>query len=248
MVSGMFELSTSWNTGPRDGCVSFLIFMLPFLVSQLNHSCSHIECLHLHLPLSPPMFFSRVQIVVIVLRVSMTSLFPHIHTSTRVIQLFRTLHQPFRIILSPLPRTHDSFQRSSFAPPRLFYVARDLDQTICPHNPPNCQYNSNHTPVFNMPVALPCNPFLVGTTPHKAYDICLRFERRVLSLRQPSPQLVCARILGYMLIHAPVVTGRDYLAQEIIDCADDDTLGKLGKFYDNNLIRLCEYLLRLLYS
>jgi hypothetical protein len=119
---------------------------------------------------------------------------------------------------------------------------------FCPHNPPNCQYNSNHTPVFNMPVALPCNPFLAGTTPHKAYDICLRFERRVLSLRQPSPQLVCARILGYMLIHAPVATGRDYLAQEIVDCTNDETLGKLGKFYDNHLIRLCEYLLRPLYS
>jgi hypothetical protein len=99
-----------------------------------------------------------------------------------------------------------------------------------------------------MPVALPRNLFLAGTTPHKAYDICLGFERRASNLRQPLPQLVCARILGYMLIHTPVVTGRDYLAQEIVDCADDDALWKLGQFYDNHFIRPCEYLLRLLHS
>jgi hypothetical protein len=99
-----------------------------------------------------------------------------------------------------------------------------------------------------MPVALPHKPFLAGTTPHKAYDICFGFERRASNLRQPLPQLVCARILGYMLIHSPVVAGRNYLAQEIVDCANDDALGKLGQFYDIHFIHLCEYLLRLLHS
>jgi hypothetical protein len=87
-----------------------------------------------------------------------------------------------------------------------------------------------------MPVALPRNPFPAGTTPHKAYDICLGFERRASNLRQLLPQSVCARILGYMLIQ---------LSLKIVDCANDDALGKLGQFYDIHFIHLCEYLLRL---
>ena len=48
-----------------------------------------------------------------------------------------------------------------------------------------------------------------------------------------------ARILGYILIHAPVETRRDHMAGEILECANDDELSKLGEFYDVHFINLC---------
>jgi hypothetical protein len=47
--------------------------------------------------------------------------------------------------------------------------------------------------------------------------------------------------LGGMLTYAPVDTGRDYLAKEIISSTDDDGLKRLGKFYFDHFIRLCAY-------
>jgi hypothetical protein len=68
-----------------------------------------------------------------------------------------------------------------------------------------------------MPVSLPnINPFRIDTTPSNAYDVCLMFEVRALEQasdtggHKPS-ELVFARLLGYMLIHAPVDSGRDYI-------------------------------------
>ncbi|KAJ8597922.1 hypothetical protein M405DRAFT_779057 [Rhizopogon salebrosus TDB-379] len=96
-----------------------------------------------------------------------------------------------------------------------------------------------------MPVSLPINPFQVDSTPSNAYDVCLVFESRASEAsdtggHKPS-ELVCARLLGYMLIHAPVDTGRDHLAKEILSCTGDDGLKQLGKFYFDHFIRLCAY-------
>jgi hypothetical protein len=96
-----------------------------------------------------------------------------------------------------------------------------------------------------MPVSLPINPFQIDSTPSNAYDVCLMIEGRASGAsdtrgHKPS-ELVCARLLGYMLIHAPIDTGRDYLAKEILSCTDDDGLERLAKFYFNHLIRLCAY-------
>ncbi|KAJ8597921.1 hypothetical protein M405DRAFT_779056 [Rhizopogon salebrosus TDB-379] len=94
-----------------------------------------------------------------------------------------------------------------------------------------------------MPVSLPINPFQIDSTPSNAYDVCLVFESRASEAsdtrgHKPS-ELVCARLLGYMLIHAPVDTGRDYLAKAILSCTDDDDgLKRLGKFYFDHFIRL----------
>ena len=91
-----------------------------------------------------------------------------------------------------------------------------------------------------MPVPLPKNPFPVDTNPCKAYAICLKFERRASNSGQNSPSpLVCARVLGYMLIHAPVETGRDHMAGAILECANDDALRMLGEFYYVHIISLC---------
>jgi hypothetical protein len=95
-------------------------------------------------------------------------------------------------------------------------------------------------------MSLPINPFQIDSIPSNAYDVCLMFEVRALEQasdiggHKPS-ELVCARLLGYMLIHAPVDTGRDYLAKEIISCTDDDGLKRLGKFYFDHFIRFCAY-------
>lgn len=95
-----------------------------------------------------------------------------------------------------------------------------------------------------MPAPLPPNPFPVGTTVRKAYDKCLGFECSALdSGRRPSP-LVCARLLGYMLIHAPVQTGKEHLSREIVACINDEDLRNLGEFYDQHFVRLCEWLLK----
>ncbi|KAJ8588954.1 hypothetical protein M405DRAFT_792280 [Rhizopogon salebrosus TDB-379] len=94
-----------------------------------------------------------------------------------------------------------------------------------------------------MPVSLPINPFQIDSTPSNAYDVCLVIEGRASEAsdtrgHKPS-ELVCARLLGYMLIHAPVDTGRDYLAKAILSCTDDDDgLKRLGKFYFDHFIRL----------
>jgi hypothetical protein len=102
------------------------------------------------------------------------------------------------------------------------------------------------SPLFvNMPVNLPINPFQIDSTPSNAYDVCLMIEGRASEAsdtrgHKPS-ELVCARLLGYMLIHAPVDTGRDYLAKVILSCTDDDGLKRLGKFYFDHFIRLCAY-------
>jgi hypothetical protein len=95
-----------------------------------------------------------------------------------------------------------------------------------------------------MSVPLPPNNFTVRTTVRDAYDTCLMFEHRASDLgRQPSPR-VCARLLGYMLLYAPVEAGREYIAREIVACADDRGLIELADYYDR-LIRLCECLSKL---
>ena len=98
-----------------------------------------------------------------------------------------------------------------------------------------------------MPEQLPRNPppFPLDTIPCEAYNRCLDFESRASdseSMSQLSP-LVCARILGYMLIHAPLDTGRVWLSEEIIKCGGDAELKQLGEFYFDHFICVCEYLI-----
>ena len=51
---------------------------------------------------------------------------------------------------------------------------------------------------------------------------------------------IAARLLGYLLIHAPTPHGRDVLAREITSCTDDAALFELAKLYLNHFIRCCE--------
>jgi hypothetical protein len=84
------------------------------------------------------------------------------------------------------------------------------------------------------------------------YNICLQFEKDVYSksskftskfddLKFTPPALVCARILGYLIIHAPSVAGRYLVANEVISCNYDvERLAALGRMYYLHYIRVCE--------
>jgi hypothetical protein len=97
-----------------------------------------------------------------------------------------------------------------------------------------------------MPEELPRSPppFPIDTIPCKAYNRCLDFESRPGASNSTSrlSPLVCSRILGYMLIHAPGETGRVWLSEQIIKCGDDGALKQLGEFFCDHFIRVCEYL------
>lgn len=93
--------------------------------------------------------------------------------------------------------------------------------------------------------ALKPNPFDREQQPtlFTAYTRCHDFEARSLPIdgewsgtgRSP---LVCARLLGWLLIEARV---RDRLVQDIISCRDDAELKELADILDDHLVRLCEF-------
>ncbi|KDQ54715.1 hypothetical protein JAAARDRAFT_402182 [Jaapia argillacea MUCL 33604] len=67
-----------------------------------------------------------------------------------------------------------------------------------------------------------------------AYDVCLRFEHSCASstpVRSGTPGLVCARMLGYMILFAPVDSGRNYVSAEVNGCENEEALGRLADIY-----------------
>jgi hypothetical protein len=94
-----------------------------------------------------------------------------------------------------------------------------------------------------MPQALPNNPYPAGTPPHQAYATCLALQASfpLLNWESPSTQ-VCARLLGYMIIHSPTDDGRVNIVNEINSCSNDEELHNLAKFYIDNFLRVCELL------
>lgn len=107
------------------------------------------------------------------------------------------------------------------------------------------------------PTPLPENPFHPYTqTPcHEAFDSCKRLEQSGSwdFLDDPRPDneplelvmlattpIAAARTLGYALIHAPTVEGRENLAGEVISCQDNqECLAGLAHLYIFGLIRIC---------
>ncbi|THH03489.1 hypothetical protein EW146_g10433 [Bondarzewia mesenterica] len=81
--------------------------------------------------------------------------------------------------------------------------------------------------------ALPPNNYAPGPW-REAYDICLRFERNAGD-SQPK-RLMCARFLGYMVLEAPAVRGRDNFSNEIKSCANEEALKKLAMLYINHFV------------
>lgn len=88
---------------------------------------------------------------------------------------------------------------------------------------------------------LPANEFDSKTSQFSAYARCESLEERAHNLKRDGlPPLVCARILGYMLLHAPTDEGRDKVVTEIMSYAGDSDLMDLAQSYSNNFIRCCE--------
>jgi hypothetical protein len=95
---------------------------------------------------------------------------------------------------------------------------------------------------FNMPHPLPINPYVAGSEMYKAYRRCLEFEGNDVQAPWSSgpSSLVCARLLGYMIIHLPTNNGRTNISNEINSCGGLDNLHELAKLYIDHFLRSCE--------
>jgi hypothetical protein len=94
-----------------------------------------------------------------------------------------------------------------------------------------------------MPQPLPANPYLPGTLYSDAYTECVRME--AWAINRPAPDhgpsvLVCARLLGYMIIHAPIHEGRDNISNEIASCHNFREIGMVACKYIDHFVRCCE--------
>lgn len=75
--------------------------------------------------------------------------------------------------------------------------------------------------------------------------------RRVFSLEkmlqseEDYRKLVCLRVLGYLLLYAPSTEARVAVARRVVSSNDAKTLIEHGKWYYNNYILPCEFLLLL---
>ncbi|THH07530.1 hypothetical protein EW146_g9291 [Bondarzewia mesenterica] len=87
-----------------------------------------------------------------------------------------------------------------------------------------------------MPKPLPPNQYLPETRWHTAYEKCLNLEiLPATPQRTPSLQM-CARVLGYMMLEAPLPAGRDNVSNEIVDCADAEALRRLARLYMDTFV------------
>lgn len=95
-----------------------------------------------------------------------------------------------------------------------------------------------------MPQPLPNNLYVAGMPAHQVYATCLALEAGIeLSNWSGPPTPVCARLLGYMIIHSPTNEGRSNIVTEINSCLDDDVkLHELAKFYVWHYLRCCKCL------
>jgi hypothetical protein len=97
---------------------------------------------------------------------------------------------------------------------------------------------------------LPSNPYNTGQQAvlHVAYGRCTTLQNRHSQVVPCShlSVLICARILGYMILEAPTDEGRTELATEIVRCVGDEDLQKLAEIYKNHLLRVCKPLFRCL--
>lgn len=96
-----------------------------------------------------------------------------------------------------------------------------------------------------MPEPLPLpNPYDSTTNSilHPAYNRCLDLEARNEQVKETVSLgvLVCARFLGYMLLHAPTDGGREDFGWEIYRCSNDDAMQQLAQIYSDHLLRICK--------
>ena len=86
------------------------------------------------------------------------------------------------------------------------------------------------------------NPFPTGMLAHKAYTTCIMLENSFPLANLSGPlTLVCSRLLGYLILHAPTPGGQMCIMNEINSCDDDEEkLHRLAQFYVNYFLHVCE--------
>ncbi|KAF8875055.1 hypothetical protein BD779DRAFT_1613478 [Infundibulicybe gibba] len=100
----------------------------------------------------------------------------------------------------------------------------------------NPKTHSHHAHPLPRPGPFDVNTRLLDS--YHAYRRCLDLEDHHATVEKTGilTVLICARLLGYMLIEAPVDAGREDFATEVIRCADDEALQALANLYKNHLI------------
>lgn len=101
-----------------------------------------------------------------------------------------------------------------------------------------------------MPVELDDAYAHVNPTYVSAYQICRRVEKDIigkidscLAAAQKAileKQLVYIRILGHLFSVGLLDTAKTHVAKSIVSCTDEESLIKLGMFYEQHFIRSCK--------
>jgi hypothetical protein len=95
---------------------------------------------------------------------------------------------------------------------------------------------------------LPANPYNINTNPHEhdAYATCVAYEVREITRLHPVPSgvtsLVCAWLLGYMILCAPTNTGGENISNKVQSCANTEQLADVAKLYIKTFLHCCECL------
>ena len=92
-----------------------------------------------------------------------------------------------------------------------------------------------------MPQPLPTDLPESFKASNKFLEIQLAYSR-ILKLEQ-SPSffhVICARILGYLILEGPSMYTSEYVAQEVNSCQDHDQSYKLGEMYVHCYIYICK--------
>ena len=101
-----------------------------------------------------------------------------------------------------------------------------------------------------MPQPLPANPYPAGSRSSDAYIACLSMEGYAFGITSPArgpSTLLCARLLGYMLLHAPTQIGHNNIANEVSDCRNFVELGQVACKYIDDFLRCCECVVMVFY-
>jgi hypothetical protein len=76
-----------------------------------------------------------------------------------------------------------------------------------------------------------------------AYSRILKMEQDASSHGDPNiceQKLVCARVLGYLILEGPSMYTSEYIAQEVNSCQDYDQSYGLGEMYVHCYIYICK--------
>lgn len=97
-----------------------------------------------------------------------------------------------------------------------------------------------------MSQSLPLNPYRINTPSreHNAYATCLAYEAEaiagshsVISGIQP---VTLARVLGYLILHAPTELGRANISNDVTSCGTRENLAEMARLYVTTFICYCE--------